>query len=1090
MVSSATHDVAMTRLSLTLLGGFQARIGSGPALSLSTRKAQALLAYLALPAGRAHPRDKLATLLWGDNSEGQARNSLRQALFTLRRTLPDGVHVEGDAIALDPATVEVDVAAFERSVAEATPTALVTAAQLYQGDLLAGLSVEGTGGFEEWLLDERERLRELALEALAKLLAQHRNAGNTEAAIQTGRMLLGLDPLQEPVHRVLMRLYAKVGRRGAALRQYQQCVAVLQRELGIEPEAGTRQLYQELVRQRPVRAARSDRLAPRVSVEDAPAPDTPLVGRDVELERLRQALQEASAGRGRLVAVIGDAGIGKSRLVATLAVDALERGARVLLGRCYENEQILPLAPWVDALRGAQVVREDEALGALNEASRSELATLLPEVGASGLPRASQDVVRLFESVTRLIGQLASRQPLVLLFEDLHWADELTVRLLGFLARRTRDSAVLLVLTAREEELTAAPWLRRVLDDLELGGGLSRLALSALSRDDTLALVRALTRTGSDAGRLDRLGDQLWELSTGNPFMVVETMRALDEGAEAGTPGRLSVPERVRRVIAGRLERLGDRARLLATAAAVVGREFEFDVVARAAGLDPGEAAESLEELVRRRVVHAVGDRFDFTHDRIREVAYDQLLPPRRKLLHAAVARALEAIHAVDLEPHVAALGAHYFGGEVWDLAVEYLARAGADALSRSAHREAVAWSERALTALSHLPGTRENVARAIDLHVQVRNGLHPLGRIDESGVHLRRAERLAESLGDARLHGWVAVYLSNFLWGVGHAVEARRYAEAARDIGASIDDRSLRVLAVYYLGTACMIGGDLHLAEARFGEVLTALDTAGRHGLAAAVVRAEGARAYRAWTLGELGRFDEAIEQGLDALRRAEQVDRPHLLIQACWCLAYAWCLKGEFARAIPLTERTIRIAEEREVALTIPFQRWLLGYARARAGEVGKGLSPLRDGVEGLDALSQGGWLALARVHLGEAYLLADRTDEASDEASRALALARERGERAWEAYALLLSGEVAAERNEAETAGQRYQEAWVLAGQLGMRPLAARCHLGLGRVHRLSGRRKDARSELAEAREAFDAMAMSYWPARADAELAALG
>ena len=382
---------------------------------------------------------------------------------------------------------------------------------------------------------------------------------------------------------------------------------------------------------------------------------------------------------------------------------------------------------------------------------------------------------------------------------------------------------MLLGVTAREEDLAAVPWLPRLLEELELAGALSRLTLSALSRGDTLALVRALTRAGSDPGRLDRLGEQLWTLSEGNPFMVVETMRALQEGAEARPPGPLSLPERVRRVVAGRLERLSARARLFATAAAVVGREFDFDVVARAAGLDPGAAAESVEELVRRRVVHAVGDRFDFTHDRIREVAYGQLLPPRRKLLHAGVARALEAVHAADLAPHVAALGAHYFGGEVWDLAVDYLARAGADALSRSAHREAVAWTERALTALSHLPGTRENVARAIDLHVQLRNGLHPLGRIDESGDHLRHAERLAEALGDARRRGWVAANLSDFLWVMGHAAEARRYAEAARDIGASIDDRSLSVLAVYNLGVACLIGGDLRRAEACFGEVVTA---------------------------------------------------------------------------------------------------------------------------------------------------------------------------------------------------------------------------------------------------------------------------
>jgi DNA-binding SARP family transcriptional activator len=934
VVSSSTHDLAMARLSLTLLGGFQARLEPGGAVGLPTRKAQALLAYLALPLGQAHPRDKLAALLWGGIREDSARSSLRQALFALRKSLavtdPVSLTVDRDTIALDQGAVTVDVADFERLLAEATPAALERAAALYRGDLLAGLVIDEPP-FEEWLLGERERLRELALEGLAKLLAHYRTAGATEAAIQTGLTLLGLDPLQEPAHRTLMRLYAQSGRRGAALRQYQQCVAVLKRELDLEPEAETKQLYQELVRQRPGRAEKrgGPTPGPRTSVREAP--DTPLIGRDVELGRLRQALQEAGARRGRLVAVVGDAGIGKSRLVAALAVEALERRARVLLGRCYENEQMLPLAPWVDALRSGQVASDEEALGALSGAWRSELATLLAEVGVPGLPPASREVVRLFESVTGLIGLLAAQQPLVVLFEDLHWADETTVRLLGFLARRTRDAAVLLVVTARQEDLAAVPWLPRLLDELELGGVLSRLALSALSRGDTLALVRAIARAGSEEGRLGPLGEQLWTLSEGNPFMVVETMRAFQEGGEAGAPGPLSLPERVRRVVAGRLERLSERARVFATTAAVVGREFEFDVVARAAGLDPGEAAESVEELVRRRVVHAVGDRFDFTHDRIREVADDQLLPPRRKLLHAGIARALEAVHAADLAPHVAALGAHYFGGEVWDPAVDYLTRAGADAFNRSAYREAVAWTERALTALSHLPGTRENVARAIDLHIQLRNGLHVLGRLEEGGGHLRQAERLAEALGDPRRRGWVAANLSSFLWVMGHPAGARRYAEAARDIGASIDDRSLSVVAVANLGGACMIGGDLRRAVACYDELVTRLDGPGRDGLAN-VWRAEAMRAFRALTLAELGRFDEAIAQGLDAVRDAERLDRPSQLIQARWCLAHVWIVKGEFARVAPLIERNIQIAEEWEVGLMASPQHWFLGYAGAR--------------------------------------------------------------------------------------------------------------------------------------------------------------
>jgi DNA-binding SARP family transcriptional activator len=246
-------------LSLTLLGGFQARLDSGSAVSLPVRKSQALLAYLGIRPGRAHPRDKLAALLWGESSDERARDGLRHALAALRRALPASTPpillLEGQTLALSSAVVDVDVPTFERHVAEGTPEALEHAAAVYGGDLLSGFSLDEPL-FEEWLVPERERLRELALEALARLLACQSKTGATERAIQTAVRLLALDPLQEAVHRALMRLYLRQHRRGAALRQYQLCVDVLQRELGSEPEPETKQLSLELLRQDREGAAR------------------------------------------------------------------------------------------------------------------------------------------------------------------------------------------------------------------------------------------------------------------------------------------------------------------------------------------------------------------------------------------------------------------------------------------------------------------------------------------------------------------------------------------------------------------------------------------------------------------------------------------------------------------------------------------------------------------------------------------------------------------------------------------------------------------------------------------------------------------
>lgn len=328
----------MARLSLRLLGGFQLRAASGAAVSLPSRKARALVAYLALRPGRTYPRDTLTALLWGDTTDRQARHSLRQTLLDLRRALGPATHrralIDGEELGLKSSAVDVDVAAFERLATQKTPESLERAAALYQGDLLEGLAVR-EAAFAEWLQAERERLREIALTSMARLLELQARTSPTEPAIRTAVQLLSLDPLQEAVHRTLMRLYERQGRRAAALRQYQVCVSVLQRELGVEPEAATKKLYRETLQQQEARpavpsrvvrgGARSQRAAVRVriplrsaetpligrtpSVRSPGSPPTPmLVGREAELQHLHGWFAQARNGARQIVFITGEPG--------------------------------------------------------------------------------------------------------------------------------------------------------------------------------------------------------------------------------------------------------------------------------------------------------------------------------------------------------------------------------------------------------------------------------------------------------------------------------------------------------------------------------------------------------------------------------------------------------------------------------------------------------------------------------------------------------------------------------------------------------------------------------------------------------------
>ncbi|HUF76589.1 MAG TPA: AAA family ATPase, partial [Longimicrobiales bacterium] len=633
-------------------------------MTLASKKAQALLARLALRPGRTQPRDALTALLWADTDDRQARHSLRQTLLDLRKALGAGKRalIDGDQLGLDPSVIDVDVAAFEQLVAQGTPESLEGAAALYQGELLEGFTLR-EAAFEEWLQAQRERLRESALEAMARLLSLQTEGGATEPAIRTAVRLLALDPLQEGVHRMLMRLYARQGRRAGALRQYQVCVSVLQRELGVEPEPATKAVYQEILRDQqaravvprsPERAQSRSRRRPSPPRADPRSPETPLIGREGEIAQLRSALRDAWArsGAGATVLLTGEAGIGKSRLVEELRAEGARQNGRVMLGRFHESEQILPLRAWVDAFREGGVVSDVEALEGFDPVWQAELVRLLPELGEPGtqLPTTSESYVRLFETVAELVSHLARRRPVLLILEDLHWADEMSLRLLSFLGRRIQGHRVLVVGTVREEEMALAPMLRRLLEELDREGQLSRLALSPLSPDHTVGLVRALGRTGSTDARVAEIGEQAWAASEGNPFVIVEIMRALQQGRLPEDARAVPLPQRVREVITGRLERLGDTSRELAAVAAIIGREFGFDLLQRAVGLDQRETAAGVEELVRRRVFDAVGERFDFTHDRVRAVVYGNLLAPRRLALHGAVGAALEALHAERLE--------------------------------------------------------------------------------------------------------------------------------------------------------------------------------------------------------------------------------------------------------------------------------------------------------------------------------------------------------------------------------------------------------------------------------------------------------
>jgi DNA-binding SARP family transcriptional activator/tetratricopeptide (TPR) repeat protein len=899
----------VTRLTLRLFGGFHALLGAEVPLPLTARKAQALLAYLAVRPGQAHPRDKLATLLWPDTSDDQARQSLRVALVALRRALPVTeppiLIAEAETLGLAASAVDVDVVAFERCVLTGTPDALAEAARLYRGDFLEGFRIT-EAPFEDWLTAERGRLYELAVEGLAKLLQHQLAEGQAAPAVQTALRLVSLDPLQEAVHRSLMRLYTAQGRRGSALKQYQACVTVLRRELGTDPEIETRRLYQEILR----RPSTSDDLARDATeglleVTSSAAPgrpdlagqETPLFGREAELEQLRRLLEDAVKGKGHVAVIMGEAGIGKTRLLSALAAEGIRRRCRVLLGHCYESDSILPFGPWVEACRSSGLSTDQQILGRLTPARRAELSRLLPEVYAPGLPRPGDSDLRLFEGVTELIEQAAVHGPMVFMLEDLHWADEMSLRLLAFVSRRAESFPVLLVATARVEDLADATMARQSIREVLRGRHAMRLELSPLSPADTYKLVQALVR---DTQAIGHVQQQVWEISEGNPFVVLETTRAINEGTCSPDADLVPVPQQVREMIAGRLERLSDCARALAEVAAIIGREFDFTLLHRAGGLDESLTAEGVEELVRRSVLRQIGARFGFSHERIRAVVQEQVLPPQRKLRHRRVAEALEALRARELEHLSLTIGTHFREAQIWDKALKYLRKAGAEAQARSANREAVAVFEQALAARQQLPDSPETLSEELDIRLE----LGPcLGAVHGDGSPEKEAAYVAARELCVRLDDRPRLFPA--LWGQWHVSFNRGLYGEARDLGnellslaRQLGDPVFLLEAHHSLWTSLYGTGELEAAEFHAREGLEKYDTE-RHRVYASIYGGHDTgvcclnfAALTAWTRGYP---DRALGYTREALRLADRIGHPFSRNLALYYAAWVHCQRGE---------------------------------------------------------------------------------------------------------------------------------------------------------------------------------------------------
>ena len=1070
-------------MSLTLLGGFEARIGAR-VLPLP-RKAQALLAYLALASAPTHSRAKLAALLWGDTLDEDARNNLRQVLFRMRRAFGRAspiLTINGELVGLDQHAVQSDVATFRRLVANGGDQALRAAAELYRGSLLEGLAL-GEPAFEEWLSNERERLHELAVEALVNLMESDERQKATDGVISAGLRLLGLDPLNENAHRALMRAYASQGRRAAALRQYQTCLDVLQRELQTDPEPDTKALYLELLRQPPrSRVATPEATLARSGRSGRSRPS--LTGRASELGALASDLEHTLSGTARIAAVFGEAGVGKTRLVEELVAVAVSRGCIALQARAYETEQGLPFALWVSALRSAGVVENRAVIEELGAEWRDALNPLFRELPGRRRRGSveTENQLRLFEALSRLVATVAAAQPLVLVLEDLQWADVTSLRLLAFLGRRVRSGRVYIVVTARTEEAGRGSVLTTVLSELRRDGRLSEIMLAPLTRPDTIRLIELL------APRVQRpcspeVVDRIWRMSEGNPFVIVEALRLADPGAWPESAARLPLPERVRQLILDRVEGLSATARRLAAAAAVIGQAFGYPLLHRASAVPDREAAEGVEELIRLRIFRQLGEHFDFAHDRVREAVVGSLVGPQRRRLHLAVAAAIEETHANDLDHHHAVLAAHYRLAEDWLRAIDSLRQASMVTAARGAFREAADVLEQALELLARLPRDDEALGRAVDIRVELWDRVVVLPDFLRGEACLLEAQALAAELKDQRRAAFVASSLANHDVQVRNFERGRRLAEEALAIAERLGEHVTAARAANALGLIRYNSGDLGGALDAFARGITAAGddplTTFSVGVGLCHVHLRG---WQAILLGELGRFEDALRLADDALDRADSVRNIFSMAFARYALARVLLMRCEFDRAIALLESGFEYVETYEVGLVRRLYVVWLTMAYALVGRPDAALQ----------LASQGPPLwPITHLARARASLAAGRVADADAAAQEGLAVARQIGEQTQETAALMLLAEIHGGPGAPLEPAQSHCEAALgIATRLGLRAYQVHCHRLLGELLADGAQYRAAREHLAVALKGYRDMAIARWIASTGATLERLG
>jgi len=969
-------------LNLSFLGSFQVTLDGERLTGFRSARVEGLLVYLALENQRAHSRDYLAAMFWPDEPDSVAKKNLRQSLYQLRQVLNETtsrgethLHVTRSTIQFNQASsYSLDVARFLNCL---EGDRLEEAMALYQGDLLPSFTCDSIN-FENWLRIERERLHQLAIDAMFELTSRSMAQADYFSARKLAQQQLALEPWREEAHRQLMQALALLGEHSAALAQFETCRAELEVELGVEPSAETEALADRIRNHKLEQAGRQA----LVHLPERRRLRIPFVGRTHEHATLTRIYQRTSNGQAQVIALLGEAGIGKTRLADNFLDWAATQGADILRGSAFETSGKLSYQPLTQALR-QRLERENAPEDLLSDLWLTQLTRILPELRDRypDLPEPTLDETtarqHLFEGITRLVLSLANRSPVIIFIDDWHWADAASLDVLHYAALRWAEeqAPILVLLTLRQEALTEAPdlqtWLARLKHDLSC----AQLYLAPLSGAETEQLIRSLLEpAGVDQGvlpnglgkqsQLRRFSRKLFEESDGQPFFLAETLKALveeelrrpDANSDAWMvdwpkfneqlPGSGSkVLPGVREIIQGWLQRISTPAGHLLAAAAVLGQEASFDHLSQVAGLEEMQTLTALDELLARQLLlEADGSSlgsgheptYSFSHQKLAEVIYDQAGAARRRMLHR---RAFETLRASSVP--AAELAHHALNAGLTTEAIQYSIAAGGEALRLFAAGVASAHYETAWQL------------------VEKMDWPDAIPEIDR--------QKLFASLGRA--------YELSAAWPKAQETYQAMYTYAQTVGVKTLECEALNHMATVYINS----GKDLQQATVFLEQARQVAEQSGdRRGLAEAE-----------WNLSIGARAQQkpytALQHGELALRMARELGEPQLLARSLNSLAYIHCLLRQWEQVEAYADEARHLYSAAGNKILEADSQRLIGWCQMYAGRPHDSLDTLQETfafsqeIENLWGEVECEWrLALTLLEIGrygEAIRLASR-------------------------------------------------------------------------------------------------------------------